>query len=350
MTNQKQLFVLLALAGIAWLIYLLAPILTPFMVAAILAYIFDPVVDRFEARNLPRILGVVAVFLVMTLIFLGVVLILAPFLEARLTSFAHKLPGYVDTLETTVLPWLHDKFGVPVASLDINAVKKVIAENWHDVGGWLGRIVKAVSTSGATLALWAANLALVPVVTFYLLRDWDDIVERIYHMIPKRYQATSAKLGNEVNDVLSSFLRGQLTVMVALAVIYSTGLALVGLDLALPIGLLAGMVSFVPYLGFIVGIVAATLAGALEFQALVPILWIWAVFAVGQMMEGMVLTPLLVGDKIGLHPVGVIFAVMAGGQLFGFFGVLLGLPVAAAINVLLVHMAAGYQQSKYYHT
>lgn len=350
MNNQKQLYILLSLAGLAWLIYLLAPILTPFMVAAILAYIFDPVVDRFEEKKLPRMVGVVVVFLVMTLIFLGIVLVLAPFLEARLTSFAHKLPGYMDNLETTVLPWLHETFGVPVATLDLESFKQVIASNWHDVGGWLGRIAKAVTSSGATVALWAANLALVPVVTFYLLRDWDDIVARIYRMIPKRYQSTSGQLGGEVNEVLASFLRGQLTVMVALAIIYSTGLALVGLDLALPIGLLAGLVSFVPYLGFIVGIVAATLAGGLEFQAFIPILWIWAVFAAGQMLEGMVLTPLLVGDKIGLHPVGVIFAVMAGGQLFGFFGVLLGLPVAAAINVLLRHVAAGYQESKYYHT
>ncbi len=350
MENQKHIYLLLLLAGLGWLIYLLAPILTPFMVAAILAYIFDPVVDRFEDKKLPRILGVIVVFVVMTLIFLGIVLVLAPFLEARLTSFAHKLPGYVDTLEATVLPWLQNTFGIQADSLDFGAVKKIIARNWQDVGGWLGHLVRYVSSSGATLALWAANLALVPVVTFYLLRDWDDIVARVYRMIPKRYQATSARLGREVNDVLASFLRGQLTVMLALAIIYSTGLALVGLDLALPIGLLAGLVSFVPYLGFIVGIVAATLAGALEFQAFLPVLWIWAVFAIGQALEGMVLTPLLVGDKIGLHPVGVIFAVMAGGQLFGFFGVLLGLPVAAAINVLLRHFAAGYQESKYYHT
>ena len=213
---------------------------------------------------------------------------------------------------------------------------------------WPGLLVTHVGRSGQLLVGWLTYLLLIPVVTFYLLRDWDHLVAAVRDLLPKRLEPTVVKLAREIDAVLAEFLRGQLTVMLALAVIYTTGLWLVGLELAFFIGMLAGFVSFVPYLGVIVGLVVASFAAFLQFQDVVHIAGVAAVFGVGQLLEGMVLSPLLVGDRIGLHPVAVIFAVMAGGQLFGFFGVLLALPVAAIIVVLLRHSRDEYLQSALY--
>lgn len=220
--------------------------------------------------------------------------------------------------------------------------------NWRDVGGFAGKFASAITKSGVALAAWLANLVLVPVVTFYLLRDWDVMVARIRELLPRQQEPTIVKLAKNSDEVLGQFLRGQLAVMVALGTIYTVGLWIVGLDLALLVGMIAGLVSFVPYLGFIVGIVLAGIAAMMQFGDAVYLFYVAIVFGVGQILEGMVLTPLLVGDKIGLHPVAVIFAVMAGGQLFGFVGILLALPVAAVVVVILRHMREVYTASELY--
>jgi len=182
----------------------------------------------------------------------------------------------------------------------------------------------------------------VPVVTFYLLRDWDGVLRRLEGLLPPHMRARARALAAETDEVLASFLRGQLSVMLALAGFYSAGLWLLGLDLALPIGLGAGLVSFIPYMGFILGLAAAGLAALLQFHDPLTLLWVVGVFVAGQLLEGMFLTPRFVGTRIGLHPVAVIFAVMAGGRLFGFVGVLLALPAGAALMVGLRHLHEFY--------
>ncbi|MEK7717444.1 MAG: AI-2E family transporter, partial [Pseudomonadota bacterium] len=181
------------------------------------------------------------------------------------------------------------------------------------------------------------NLLLIPVVTFYLLLDWNRLLARSLALVPPRRQTWVANLARETDEVLGSFLRGQLMVMMSLATIYSVGLTLAGLDLALPIGVLAGLASFIPYAGFLGGLIAAALAAYLQFHDWLPLLWVAGVFLTGQVLESLWLTPRLVGNRIGLHPVAVIFAVMAGAQLFGFTGVLLALPAAAVLKVWLRH-------------
>jgi predicted PurR-regulated permease PerM len=337
-----------ACAGLGYVVYLLSPILTPFVLSALLAYVCDPLVDRMEARKLPRTVAVVVLFVLLSLALLVLVLVIAPLMQKQLATLAAKLPAYIDALQHNVVPWLRDTLGIDTAAVDLAMVKQRVLEHWRDVGGWLAASVTYITHSGMTLVLWLTNLVLVPVVTFYLLRDWDRIVASVRDLLPARYRLTVVGLAREIDDVLASFLRGQLSVMLALAVIYSVGLWLVGLDLALLIGLLAGLVSFVPYLGFIVGILAAGIAALLQYQALTPLLWVLAVFGVGQVLEGSVLTPRLVGERVGLHPVAVIFAVMAGGQLFGFFGILLALPVAAALMVWVRHLHGRYRESALY--
>jgi predicted PurR-regulated permease PerM len=258
------------------------------------------------------------------------------------------LPQYLQWLQHTGIPVLSERLGFDEPIIDIAALQESLRGQWQQAGGAVKGVVGIVSKSGMTLIALIANLILIPVVTFYMLRDWDILVERVHELIPRRFEPVIVRLTRSSDEVLGAFLRGQLTVMLALGIIYSVGLSIVGLELALLIGMLAGVVSFVPYLGFIVGIIAAGIAAVMQFHEFLPLVYVAIVFGIGQMVEGMVLTPLLVGEKIGLHPVAVIFAVMAGGQLFGFFGILLALPVAAVVMVLLRYTHEQYVGSSLY--
>lgn len=331
-----------------WLLYLLSPILIPFFLAAFLAYLGDPVVDRLESRGRSRTFSVIIVFCMMALSGLILLIIILPQLERQITGLVTRIPEFISWVQDNVLPWLSVRLGLDPESLDLSTIKSAFANNMKDIGGIMGRMFLKLSQSGQLLMTWFAYLALIPVVTFYLLRDWDLLLGKIHDMIPRSEEKLVCKLARQCDNVLAEFLRGQLLVMLAQALIYSIGLWIVGLEFALLIGLLAGLVSFVPYLGFIVGIGVAGVAAFMQYQDLLHLLYVLIVFGIGQALEGMVLSPLLVGDRIGLHPVAVIFAVMAGGQLFGFVGVLVALPVAAVIVVLLRHFYARYLESNLY--
>jgi predicted PurR-regulated permease PerM len=323
------------LAALA-LLWLLGPILMPFIVGASLAYLGDPLVDRLETWRLSRTLAVSLVFVVLSLLGLLVLLLLIPALYHQLQMLIQNMPGWLEWIQNTGLPRLgiHLPAGF---SLDPEGLKAIITQHWSEAGGLAKTLWTKLSSSGIVLVALIANLTLIPIVAFYLLRDWDHLVAWIRDMIPPRHLPQVTELARETDDVLGSFIRGQLTVMAALAVLYSAGLALAGLKLALIIGTMAGLLSFVPYLGFAVGFVAAVIAMYAQSQELLPLLWVAIVFGIGQMLESAWLTPNLVGDKIGLHPVTVIFALMAGGQLFGFIGILVALPVSAVLAVLLRH-------------
>jgi predicted PurR-regulated permease PerM len=332
----------------AWLLYLLAPVLTPFLLGALLAYLGDPIADRLEQKKLSRTFSVVVVFAVMCVVGLLLLLILIPLLQEQLTSLLSRLPLIVPWLQDTALPWLSSTLNIETSSIDLAVLKQTLAANWQDLGNILGLLLGKVTHSGQLIFAWLAYLILVPVVSFYLLRDWDVLVASIQQLIPRQYEPVITKLTRECDNVLAEFLRGQLMLMLALGVIYSVGLWLVGLEFALLVGMMAGLVSFVPYLGSIVGIVVAGVLAFMQFHDIIHLLYIGVVFGVGQTIEGMLLSPILVGDRIGLHPVAVIFAVMAGGQLFGFFGVLLALPAAAIFVVLLRHARQKYIESSLY--
>lgn len=346
--SQKWMFILAAI-GLCFLLYLLSPILTPFFAAALLAYLGDPLVDRLEMRRLNRTFSVVIVFVILFLVLIVILLFLVPMLEQQISYLIRNIPKYIDIIQNNLLPTLASKLGIDPQLLDLNMLKKTISQQFDNAGGLAMSIFSSVTQSGLTLLVWIANLVMIPVITFYLLRDWDILVARIDELLPRKYEPVIAQLARQSDDVLAAFLRGQFMVMIALGMIYSIGLSIAGLQLALLIGMMAGMVSFVPYLGFILGIIAASVAILLQTHELVQLLPVLVVFAVGQALEGMVLTPLLVGDRIGLHPVAVIFAVLAGGQLFGFVGVLLALPVAAIIVVLLRHAHGQYKSSSIFN-
>ncbi len=340
MNNAPRWGVLLLLAAAGgWLLYLLAPVVTPFLAGALIAYLCNPLVGRLERLRLPRAFAVVLVFVAFLALLLAVALVLLPIAERQLAAFLQKLPGYLDWLQRELRPRLEAVLGAPLA-IDLETLRQAAAEHWRSLGGWAGALLGEVTASGLRLLGWLAGLLVVPIVSFYLLLDWETLPGRLLALLPPRLRPQAARLLGESDAVLASFLRGQLTVMLLLAAVYALGLWMIGLELALPIALVAGLVSFVPYLGFLVGVTAAGLAAYLQFQETVALLWVLAVFAVGQLLEGMVLTPRLVADRVGLHPVAVIFAVMAGGELFGFLGVLLALPAAAVLKVWVRHWHA----------
>ena len=348
MTDSQKWFSLAVMILGGWLLYLLAPVLAPFLLAALLAYLGDPLVDKLQKLGLSRTTGVVIVFSLLSITLLVVLILLVPQVEKQIVYLIKKLPEYVDAIQNQLIPWVAQKLGMGDVRIDMGTFKQWLTQHWQQAGGFAKIVLGSLSKSGLALMAWFGSLILVPVVGFYLLRDWDILVARVHSVIPRRMEPTMSKLARESDEVLGAFIRGQLLVMLALSVIYSIGLTMVGLKLALLIGLLAGLVSFVPYLGFIIGILAAGIAIMLQTHQYMDLLYVVVVFGIGQVLESAVLTPALVGDRIGLHPVAVIFAVMAGGQLFGFLGVLLALPVAAVLVVILRHLHQGYLSSTMY--
>jgi len=324
---------MIAIALTGWLLYLLAPVLTPFIAAALLAYIGDPLADRLQRLKFPRTVAVVTVFL-LTFLGLGLlVLLVLPLIRGQISAFLAALPDIIVQAEQVWLPTITEWLGIEQGE-DIGL--GAFVSRYSDMAGsWGTTVLLSLSKGGGALAAAVISLFLIPILTFYLLRDWDSIIARFGALVPSSQRETVFRLARETDDVLGAFLRGQILVMIGLGTIYSLGLSLVGLDFAIAIGVVAGLVSFVPYLGFVFGIVLAGLTVVLEPDPLLRLAGVVATFSIGQFIEGSLLTPKLVGDRIGLHPVIVIFAVAAGGQLFGFFGILLALPAAAVLSVLV---------------
>ncbi|VAW44704.1 Putative permease often clustered with de novo purine synthesis [hydrothermal vent metagenome] len=350
MTNEinKQWYIMAVVILTGYLVYLLSPILTPFAVGALLAYLFDPLADKLEKWKLSRTVSVTLVFLVISMLVFAIALVLVPALERQISSLIRNLPAYFQWLSDNLSPWLQSTFGIETNLFDFNELTQLLKSHWESAGGIAQTLLSSVTKSSMVIVSWLMNFLLIPVVTFYLLRDWDIITERVSQLIPRPYYNKVSQITQDANSVLSAFLRGQLSVMLALGAVYTIGLWIVGIELSLLIGMGAGLVSFVPYLGTIVGLVAGVIAALVQFGDINHIVYVLIVFGTGQLLEGFILTPWLVGDRIGLHPVAVIFAVLAGGQLFGFVGVLLGLPLAAIVMVLLRHGHERYLESKLY--
>lgn len=352
-SGTRHWFILALAILLGWLVYRLAPVITPFAVSAGLAYLGDPLVDRLERMKfirwpINRTVSVVLVFVLMTGVFGLVLLILIPLLVDQVRHLVERAPEIFDWLMTTALPWVQTQLGLDIVAMDTEALVEAAKEYWQEAGAAVLGVLGTVSRGGQAAMNWVMNLVLIPVVTFYLLRDWDKLIEGIRQLLPRAVEPTVNQVAGEIDEVLGAFIRGQLLVMVALGVIYALGLWAIGLDLAFIIGLGAGLLSIVPYLGAFLGVIAAVIAALFQFQDLLHVVLVLAVFGIGQSLESMFLTPKLVGDRIGLHPVTVIFAVLAGGQLFGFLGILLALPAAAALNVLVRHLHEGYRNSELY--
>lgn len=346
--QQALLFVaiLFSLGLVGTIIYYLAPVLTPFIIAAVLAYLADPLVERLSRAKwrVPRTLSVIGVFLVVILLLLAAILFLIPALQQQLTVLVAKIPGVVNWVQQTVFPKLI-ALGLVSEDMGFENLKMELSKHFAQASQVAKWMWATLFHSGLAILGWLMNLIIVFVATFYLLRDWQSILTEIKELLPPKVAPIVIRLARRCDEVLATFVRGQLSVMVTLGIFYTLGLAIIGVNFYLLLGMMIGFLSIVPYLGSILGLGAALIVTYLQFHALLPIIFVSVLFSIGHILEGMVLTPLLIGDKLGLHPVVVIFAVLAGGHLLGFVGIVLALPLTAILVVLLRELLHKFQGS-----
>ncbi|TFZ04124.1 AI-2E family transporter [Ramlibacter humi] len=349
--TQKRAAVWTAIALLVLLaLRALGPVVTPFVVGAVLAYALTPLVDRLDEAGrgrVPRVLAVVVVELLFIVALVGLFLLVVPILAKEMPLMRTQVPSLFDWLDATVRPWLA-QFGIHVA-LDIESLKaqllRYLNTNYEEA---MSQVLSSLKVGGSVVFTLVFNAVLIPVALFYLLLDWDRFVHRVLELVPPRMRPAVDSFTHEADQVLGQYLRGQLLVMLIMATFYSCGLALFGLDLALPIGLFTGLAMFVPYLGFGIGLALATLAGLLQFASAKALVMVAVVYGAGQVIEGFYVTPRFVGERIGLHPLAVIFALLAFAQLFGFVGVLVALPASAVLLVAIRRVRSGYLSSRLY--
>tara|TARA_R110002049_G_scaffold78953_8_gene201476 strand:- start:144 stop:1262 length:1119 start_codon:yes stop_codon:yes gene_type:complete len=338
-----------AASGIAFLVlfWLLGPILTPFVVGAVFAYLCDPAVNWLASKRLPRPLAVLLVILAMGSAILLLFLILVPIFWREVAALVARLPELLEAFDTRLLPALNERLGTDVR-LDIAALRELLAENQEQAKQLLPALLGQLREGGMALVSLATNLVLIPVVMFYLLQEWPRIIPAVRSVIPRPMVESTTRIVEQIDSVLSEFLRGQLSVMLVLATYYSIALWIAGLSFALPVGIITGLLSFIPFVGFGGGLILAILAALLQGEGLTLLIGVGIVYGLGQLLESYALTPYLVGERIGLHPLAVIFALMAFGQLFGFVGMLVALPVSAAILVGLREVRTAWFDSPLY--
>ena len=350
-STQKRTLTWSLIAALALLaLRSLGPVLAPFVVAAVLAYALTPLVDKLDSLGdgrMPRVLAVLIVETLFILILLSVLLLVVPIFAKELPLLRDQVPLLADRLNSRMTPWLA-QLGIHV-SLDVSSLKALIVKylntNWEEA---LGSVLSSLKLGGSVALALVGNLVLIPVALFFLLKDWDRIVGLMVDLVPPQLRASFDSFIEEADSVLGQYLRGQLLVMGVLAVYFSVALTLFGFDLAVPVGVFTGLAFFVPYLGFGLGLTLAVLAGVLQFGGLYGVLVVAGVYGAGQLVESFYLTPRLVGERIGLHPLAVIFALLAFGQLLGFLGVLIALPSSAVLLVGIRRLRAGYLASGLY--
>ena len=344
--RQTTIWVVLSLLG-AMLVWLLGPVLTPFLIATVLGYVLHPLVERLASRRVPRVLAVAVVEAAAIVVALAVLLLIVPILSKQLPLLREQIPLLADRLNNGLSPWLA-KLGINVA-LDTASIKAFVFKYLDaNLEEWIATALSSARIGGSILLAVIGNAFLVPVVLFYLLMDWPSLVQRMGAMVPPRMRERVYGFVEECDAVLGQYLRGQLLVMVILAVYYSVGLTLFGFDLAVPVGVFTGLAIFIPYVGFGLGLLLALISGALQFTGWHGLVGVAVVYGVGQFIESLILTPRLVGERIGMSALTVIFALLAFGHLFGFVGVLIALPVSAVLVVAVRRLRAVYLQSELY--
>ena len=348
----RRLIILVFVLVFGWVVWLLQPILAPFVAAFILAYLLNPLVEKLMAlARMPRWMSITAVFLLMTTVLVAATWWLVPMIWAQLMFAKENIPNAVNWFNGPLRLWLEQRLNIQILAIDPQHVSDevLLFLQTHYSASSLQTALGNLARSGLSAINVVVLMVLVPIVTFYFLLDWRGMLQRLQRTIPRRLESKVVHVATECHQVLGAFVKGQLVVMLLLGTVYAVGLQLVGIEVGLIIGLVAGLASIIPYLGFAVGLTAAIVASLLQYG----LNWmnlglVGVVFMVGQAIEGYVLQPFLLGDKIGLSPVAVIFAIMAGAQLFGFVGMLLALPVAAVLVVLFRHAYRSYESSQLY--
>lgn len=346
----KRIFILGGIALILWVLYLLKPVVIPFVAAFLVAYLFSPVVEKLS-KFLPRWLSIALVFIGIGVVLTWAMWFVVPLVWKQLIYARDSIPAGIHWINSTFLPWVSNSFNVERMELDTDQISQVVMEyvQTNYSADSIQSMALKIAQSGLSFISIGGTIVLIPIIAFYFLLDWNRMLMSLKNLIPRQYEQSTLRIVGECHSVLGAFVKGQFLVMILLGIVYAVGLQSVGLEVGLIIGMVAGLCSIIPYLGFGVGIIAAVIACFFQFGVDPKhLLMVLAVFGVGQLIEGYILQPFLLGDKIGLSPVAVVFAVLAGAQLAGFVGMLIALPVAAIIVVLLKHAREWYEQSQFY--
>ena len=344
---RQYLWLLGVVVFVGAVLHWLGAVLTPFLVGVILAYLGTPVVNRCARYGIPRTIGTLLAVTLMIVLVLALVLVIFPLVQAEIGLLLSRLPALADFYAVRISPWMEDTFGQSIA-LDVGTLRDFVTDNAQQASQVGLRVLASVKTGSLVLINLIVNAALIPVVMFYLLRDGRGIVARVDELVPRRWEPVVSGMWHEIDHVLTQFLYGQMMVMIFLASFYSVMLSVVGLQFGVPIGIITGLLVFIPYVGFGLGFVLGTLAALLQWHGWPGFLAVMGVYLTGQLLENYVLVPRLVGHRIGLHPLMVIFALLAFGHLLGFSGVLLALPVSAILLVALRRLRAAYLESSVY--
>lgn len=347
----RRIFILAGIALILWVLYLLKPVVVPFIGAFLIAYLFSPLVNKLHKIGLPRWLSISFVFIGIGVMICLAMWFLVPLVWEQLMYAKNNIPSNIHWVNYTFLPWLSSTFNLVPMEIDTEQMSKAIMDyiQTNYSADSIQAVLLKVAQSGLNFIQIGGTVVLIPIIAFYFLLDWERMLDSMRRLIPRKYEKSTLTIAGECHEVLGAFVKGQFLVMFLLGVVYAVGLQLVGLEVGIIIGMIAGLASIIPYLGFAVGIISAVIACLFQFGLdWVHLAMVLVVFMIGQAIEGYILQPFLLGDKIGLSPVAVVFAVLAGAQLAGLLGMLIALPVAAIIVVLLRHARENYEKSQLY--
>ena len=347
----RRVFFLAGIVLLVWLVYLLKPVVIPFVAAFLIAYLFSPLVDKLHGYGLPRWLSISVVFVGIGVVLTLAIWYLVPLIWDQLIYARNSLPAGIGWINSTFLPWLSSTFNLVEMEIDTHQISTAVMEyiQTNYSADSIQTMLMRIAQSGINFIQIGGTVVLIPIIAFYFLLDWHRMLDNLRRLIPRPYEKSTLHIVGECHSVLGAFVKGQFLVMFLLGVVYAVGLQIIGLEVGLIIGMVAGLCSIIPYLGFAVGVIAALVATFFQFGLdWWQIILVGVVFMVGQVIEGYVLQPFLLGDKIGLSPVAVVFAVLAGAQLAGFLGMLVALPVAAVIVVLLRHFRDYYETTPLY--
>lgn len=345
---NRLIFLWIGIIFAVFLIHRLAPVLIPFLVSFGLAYLGNPIIQKIESKRIPRVLAVTIVFAGLITIIAVFLIVVIPQLITQIIAFLDRVPTYYFWVQDNISPRLEHLLKMEDLQANQESARKALSKSLNLIGAITSKIAPSITGIVLSIVGFVVSLFLIPMITFYVMRDWTTITERMETLIPRSIFPQTMSFLHEANHMLSSFLRGQVTVMFCLACIYGIGLSIIGVEYSLVIGMIAGLISFIPYFGATSGIIMGLLVAWFQYGTLTHLLLVAAVFAIGQLMESFVLTPILIGDKLGMHPVAVVFALMAGGSLFGFTGILLALPICAVLMVALRRIYHWYLNSDFY--
>ncbi len=344
---NKGLFWLIAFILFCFLVYTLKPVLLPFVAGILIGYLFDPLASRFEKLGLNRAASTFLVILSILIILVPAVIMLFSVIDNQVIHLLNSAPDYIASTAKKIDPFLADiqeKF----PNLNVEKLKEYLRSNAANGLKLVVSLLKNIITGGFAFFSLLSLLLITPIVSFYMLRDWKSFVKKVDNLLPRNNKKDIREIARQIDKTIAGFIRGQLSVCVILGTYYSLGLHFVGLELGLLIGFIAGIISFIPYVGSITGFVISLAMAFAQFGDYTHIIYVVLVFATGQFMEGNFLTPKLVGDSIGLHPVWVLFALLSGGVLLGFLGLMIAVPLAGIIGVLARYNIEKYKKSSLY--